>query len=361
MRLILALLVALDHCVTTSYGPVIEARFWATPIRPFLQALLPMFFALSGYLVAGSLERSKTLLMFIGLRIIRIYPALFVEVLLSAFVLGPIMSAFSPRNYFLSGLFWRYLLNITGDIHFQLPGVFLLNPYPNLVNGQLWTIPYELLCYVTLSTLAILWTRRWRLVSLTITVGVIVGYAIIHALHHHGNFAEMQAALPGLFLVFSFLVGACIHLFRDRLPWDFRIFVAMVAISLVGLNEGGLLVYIFVPFSLAYVTVYLGLTNPTRGGFLVGADYSYGIFLYHFVVQQTVVHLIPAAQHWYVNAIVSIGLATAFAAASWHFIEKPALGSRRHLVKLENYLVGASSEKNPMGPYVGAVLRAVQR
>jgi peptidoglycan/LPS O-acetylase OafA/YrhL len=117
MRLLLSVTVVLSHGVIVSYGQPGDAVFWDTPLRPVYRLVLPMFFALSGYLVAGSLERSRTVGVFLGLRVIRIYPALTVEVLLSAFILGPWMTNLGLQAYFGDPQFRHYLLNILGDIH----------------------------------------------------------------------------------------------------------------------------------------------------------------------------------------------------------------------------------------------------
>jgi peptidoglycan/LPS O-acetylase OafA/YrhL len=152
LRLGLATLVILDHAVPTTYGD----RFRLQYLQPFSPAILPMFFALSGFLVAGSLERSKTLITFIGLRLIRICPALVVEVTLSAFLIGAAVTTYPLASYFRDPLFLSYLLNVLGDIHYYLPGVFENNPIPGWVNFQLWTLPFELLCYVILTSLVLI-------------------------------------------------------------------------------------------------------------------------------------------------------------------------------------------------------------
>ena len=85
MKVSLAVMVIATHSVLTSYGQAADAAMWDTPARPFLRSVLPMFFGVSGFLVAASLDRCKTLIKFFGLRAIRIFPALTVEVLLSAF------------------------------------------------------------------------------------------------------------------------------------------------------------------------------------------------------------------------------------------------------------------------------------
>jgi peptidoglycan/LPS O-acetylase OafA/YrhL len=94
----LAVSVVIVHSVKKTYG--VDSELWATPLRPFERAIIPMFFALSGFLVAGSLERSETTLTFIGLRLIRIYPALAVEVALSAFLIGMAVTALPLATYF---------------------------------------------------------------------------------------------------------------------------------------------------------------------------------------------------------------------------------------------------------------------
>ena len=64
------------HSFTCSYGTGRDLDVFVPAARPFIHMILPMFFALSGFLVAGSLERSRTLVQFFGLRALRIVPAL---------------------------------------------------------------------------------------------------------------------------------------------------------------------------------------------------------------------------------------------------------------------------------------------
>src|SRR5262249_19035746 len=124
LRLGLSVAVVCMHSAITSYGQPADFALWLSPLRAPLRLILPMFFALSGYLVAGSLLRSTSLVQFLGLRVLRIYPALSVEVLLSALLLGPLLTSEPVVRYITSQTFLAYLLNVTGHIHYQLPGVF---------------------------------------------------------------------------------------------------------------------------------------------------------------------------------------------------------------------------------------------
>jgi peptidoglycan/LPS O-acetylase OafA/YrhL len=271
--------------------------------------------------------------MFLGLRAIRIFPALLVEVVLSAFILGPLVTTLPPQLYFSDPLFFKYMLNAVGDVHFLLPGVFADNPWPHVVNGQLWTIPYELYCYAALAIIALLGLKKWRVLGPIFVVVVALGYLLWIL---HGTDSSLVPGTNGVrkpFLVATFLAGVSIYFYRDVLPWSGWYALAALAISLVlpGLGQyAGFLA----PLPVAYATVCIGLMNPSRK-MLRGADYSYGIYLYGFAVQQTMMHFFPVARVWYLNILVTLPIVVLVAAASWHFVERPANGLRSVLKHLE--------------------------
>src|SRR5689334_1704876 len=60
LRVILSVAVVGWHSVFTSYGYRYEADIYASWIHPILYPLLPMFFALGGFLVTASLFRTKS-------------------------------------------------------------------------------------------------------------------------------------------------------------------------------------------------------------------------------------------------------------------------------------------------------------
>lgn len=143
LRITLSFLVLTFHVGPIGYGTPGNNFFWDGYLQGIVRLIVPMFFSLSGFLVAGSLERSSSLFVFLGLQVIRIFPALTVEVFLSAFVLGAIFTSMPLSRYFSKPLFAKYLLNIIGDISYYLPGVFTDN-FETKVNAQLWTVPFEL-------------------------------------------------------------------------------------------------------------------------------------------------------------------------------------------------------------------------
>ena len=337
IRVVLALGVICWHVRVTSYGdqdPGVPydslADFVLLPLAIFI---LPMFFSLSGFLVAGSLERCKTFVTFLGLRVLRIVPALAVEVLLSALVLGPLLTTLPLRTYFFDPEFHAYFLNVLGYIHYLLPGVFVSNPFP-LVNGQLWTIPYELACYIALLILATagIFQRRWWLfLSLMGFYAAQVANTILRTNH------QMKGA-GGSALVMSFVAGLVIYQYRDRIPRSSRLFLLACAVS-------GALVVVpngvrFSALPIAYVTIYLGLQNPRRSKVVLSGDYSYGLYLYGFLTQQVLMAINPALRQWYWNLLLAIPCASLIAAGSWWLVERPALAQRKRLKQLEEWYLG---------------------
>ena len=327
LRIGLAVAVVCFHSALVSYGREADTALWGTWLRPFVRAILPMFFALSGYLVAGSLARSKSVGQFLGLRMIRIYPALAVEVFLSALVLGPLVSTVGLADYLRSPLFHRYLLNVTGDMHYLLPGVFASNPFPGTVNAQLWTVPYELECYLWLAALSIMGVAGRRHFAAIVAFGVSAASLLIFLQIHGWRLPTGLASLSGPQLVVAFLAGVCLYLYADKIPWSGRLAAGAAALSLVLLSVPPLGDYVS-PFMVAYLTVYLGLCDPPRLALVRGADYSYGVFLYGFAVQQTFASLGTWTHHWWLSILVSVPGSVLIAALSWHLVEKPALALR---------------------------------
>ncbi len=335
LRLLLALAVVVWHTVATCYGPAVQDVAWSGWRRPFIALILPMFFALSGFLVAGSLERCKTLAAFLALRVLRLVPALGVEVTLSALLIGPLFTTLALGDYFADPATHAYFLNIIGDIHYELPGVFPANPIPYVLNAQLWTVPYELECYIALALLSVVGLHRHRRAFTAVFAALQVA-AFLLALRHLSFTAHVQGPASGRTLVLCFLAGVTLYLNRRHVAHSH----GLAALSLVATL--GLLAVptgeVFIALPAAYLTVYLGVLDPSRPAFMRSGDYSYGLFLYGFPIQQAV----AATGPWGRDPLISIGvcvpLAALFAAASWHGVEKHALKLRRGIPALERLL-----------------------
>lgn len=334
IRIILAFAVILSHTRLLSYGN--EGRFigyWETLYASVNVMILPMFFALSGFLVAGSLERTRTLVGFLGLRVMRIMPALIVEVFLSALLLGPWLTTLPLSDYFSDPRFHAYFWNVIGHIHYYLPGVFEQNPN-TLVNGQLWTVPYELVCYIVLSFLAIfgIFKRRsWLLIAMAMFYVAQVGNTILRP-------HDTVTVAGGSSLVMGFVSGLLLFRYRDKLRWSLPWFLVALALSLVLVYTPNGVRFIAVPAT--YVTIYLGLLDPPRNKWVLSGDYSYGLYLYGYPIQQAVCLLAgPGLREWYWNLLFTMPIAVMFALGSWWLIEQPVLSHRDKLKTFETWYI----------------------
>ena len=333
MRLCLSVGILVWHSIIITSDPHFGKEFIEGNFRFIILFMLPMFFCLSGFLVTGSIIKSRSLSIFIFHRIMRIAPALWVEVVLSAFILGPLLTKVSLHDYFYSKKFISYMGNIVGRVRFILPGVFDGNPGGNTVNLSLWTIPFELYCYIGITILIATGAiyKRSTILSFVISLTIIKAIAPFWVPHdstlagqlleHPGN------PFSGFILVCSFLVGATAYLWRDRIPLNFGIFCASIFVF-IAITAAHLAVFM-VPWLICYITIYIGMINFGKIPFFSRGDYSYGIYLYAFPLQQTICYILPAHRNFYVNLMFSLPLTIAMAWLSWNAVEKPILGLRK--------------------------------
>jgi peptidoglycan/LPS O-acetylase OafA/YrhL len=276
------------------------------------------------------LLRSKTIHEFLTLRVLRLIPALAFEVAISALILGPLLTVFIWRDYFSSHLFRAYWLNIVGDIHFQLPGLFLNNPDPNLVNGQLWTIPVELKCYLAITAMFLIGIARarWRMAALLALC--IAAFPLAEMIQGKDPFNPFGVSLSTKIMIESFLVGVAIYLFRDRLPLSRGLGLTSAVLAFLCLGNNYAAYVACLP--IGYLTVWLGLSNTPRTIISRIGDYSYGIYIYGYTIQQAYSYLFPNFRIWWANFVISLTVTFVCAAVSWHLVEKPVLEHRRDAV-----------------------------
>jgi peptidoglycan/LPS O-acetylase OafA/YrhL len=248
-------------------------------------------------------------------------------VLLSAILLGATLTTLPLSDYFSSPLLASYLLNMVGDIHYLLPGVFLNNPVHGTVNLSLWTVPFELQCYLLLMLLA--WFRLFRRPVVFCGVSILFNLALWLAyfiLKPHGPPSAETLTMPGPGLVISFLAGISIYLLRHRIPLRAWMAALCLAVALALLHEPRFMVLAIFPA--AYLTVWVGLTHPRSSLIIRSGDYSYGIYVFAFPIQQALAG-VPMFRPWYVNMPAAFVLCFLYAIFSWHVVEKPVLDQKK--------------------------------
>jgi peptidoglycan/LPS O-acetylase OafA/YrhL len=333
LRIGLALSILFWHSFGICYGQDYARTLPAFPVPPLLGALLPMFFALSGFLVIGSAIRTASLRTFVTFRLLRIVPALFTEIVISALVLGPLLTAYPLRAYFGDPRFIEYFGSLIGRVRFVLPGLFLDNPAPEYVNLALWTVGPEILCYVFLSALMVTGAYRRPRTMMIVTLG----YAAICMMADIWfPPARIIEVLPTKMLILAFLAGNLLFLYRDRIAFS-RPLAALAFAGAIGLvllmrqQQQELYGYPAVPL-FTYVTAVIGLSRLPPMPFFHRGDYSYGIYIYGFPIQQAIAHFLPHHRIWWINFAIALPIVLLFAVASWHLIEKPCLGLRKTIL-----------------------------
>jgi peptidoglycan/LPS O-acetylase OafA/YrhL len=268
-----------------------------------------IFFTLSGYLITSSIHNSKTVLQYALSRAFRIFPALIVCVLLTALALGPIVSVLPASSYFNDPGTWQYIAN-NGSLRmavFALPGI------DYAINGSLWTIPMEGRLYVVIGLLGLLTCTRSR--TLFTACLLIVFYFI-----STDKSSQIPGSIDNLNIVTCFMIGAIFYLYRAHIPMSADIAVGLAALSYLLRDTSIAHLTLFI--TVGYIVLLAGYAKVIPKSRLI-ADYSYGIYLYAFPIQATLIHYMPTLSGISV-AFISIPAAWLAGAASWYAIEKPA-------------------------------------
>lgn len=329
IRLMLSVAILFWHSFLISYGQDWALEFWASPFSALLAVLLPMFFGLSGFLVMGSALRVQSLKVFALFRALRIAPALVTEVTLSALVVGPALTVLPPRDYFSSPMLFEYFTSLVGWIHFRLPGLFTGNPVPEVVNSSLWTVGPELLCYVVLSIFIVTGIYKRPM----LLVGIVVGYlAICIGTDHLPQARFLDNRVPTRVLVLCFLLGNLLYVLKGRIPFSPVLTAASGIVGILGLHyatqaDATALTYPALVLVVYFVNA-LGLTRLPSIPVTKYGDYSYGIYIFGFPVQQAIM-MGQSGRNPLLNFAVALPVTFALAVLSWHGIEKPVLNLRR--------------------------------
>ena len=281
-----------------------------------------IFFTISGYLITESFDRDPHLLRFFARRALRIFPGLIICTLLSVFILGPALTTLALKDYFKNEHTWHYLQNIALYISYYLPGVFETNKLPNAVNGSLWSLPVEFLMYIIVAIVGFLRGNRWTFIALAVISAAITFFWAQRSSEMIVVYASdlRQVFICGTYFWF----GAVFYKFNLQRYFSISTVVIAVVImmSLESWPEAlSVCAYLLLPmvvlaFGLAY--------SPTLNWLTRSGDYSYGIYIYAFPIQQSVIFLYP---HMTLNLYLPICLAFTLICAilSWHFVESPAL------------------------------------
>ena len=319
VRLALAVAVVVSHAYSVTTGDAAAEPLARITGFTLGEHAVNAFFAISGFLVTMSLERRGARDYALA-RTLRILPGLVAATLLVALVLGPALSVLPLAEYLREAELWRFIRGTltTFKSNAALPGLFPHNPYRAPL-GTVWTLKYEVLCYlgVLAAGAAGLLRRRWS--ALLLTGGLAVALVAAEAI----NPALPKGLETSLRLPMIFSGGAALYLWRERVRlWLWPLLGVAI---LCALAQGSVLYRTLLFLGETYGALWLCLAPFLARPVLdPPADLSYGTYLYGWPIQQSLHALWPGA-----SATLLLGPALALtaiaAAASWYAIEAPAL------------------------------------
>ena len=317
LRILAAVGVLISHAYPISLGP--EA---AEPLSGLLGGItlgtvgVMVFFSISGFFITRSFAGRSSLARFAQARCLRLFPALIVVLLVTVLVSGLWLTTADPA------VFWKaapeYLLRNVSlfFLQYDLPGVFTVNVFGPAINGSLWTLNYEVLCYlgVVLVGLAGLLTRPWLFALATVCFVAVYSFNEIHPLHVRID-SLLMLALP-------FVIGMSFWVWRRVIPLSLLLAVALFGLAYL-VHRTALLEPVLA-LALSYLMFVIGYAKiPVLAGYNRLGDYSYGTYVYAFPIQQLVASFGVASP--LVNIALALPATLICAMLSCHLVESPAM------------------------------------
>lgn len=315
LRFLAASMVVLGHSYVLGNGSG-DPLGWVTGWQMGMGYLgVSIFFFFGGFLICGSMCRVQKARPFFRARAMRIFPCLAVVVFASAFLLGPMVTEIGIAEYFTSAQTYKYLCNaLLLPVH-NLPGVFTENVGGAAVNGALWTLPVEFVCYIACFLLFCLGLLKEKPLKFTIPF-FIVGYAVLWRLT--GDMLVLQNAIRPCGM---FYVGMLYYTYREKIPmrasWALLCLAGIVLSLMLHIQEATVL--LFLPYLLAYLV--FGMDRKASG-FGRRMEISYGLYLCAFPIQQTVTMLFGGTMLPLINFAISWPLAVVFGILLYWGVEK---------------------------------------
>lgn len=313
LRHIAALLVIFSH----------HHVFMGIPERPILGFVslgglsVSIFFSISGFLVTQSYLRTGGYIGFMEKRVRRIFPALIVCAFLMVFVLAPFYRD-NVLNYITSkeaiSTFLRIVFLLPGDITGVFSGYKFIGP----MNGTLWTLSIEFMCYILIGAFLSI-NKSWKT---PLTVLLVLCFLNVFLSDAEKTFSWYSINI-GWIISFGlcFSLGSLMSMTIES--WNHpktKLLISIVCLSLLYILYGSKEILTVGYLSITFITLAIGVSVKdfiVKGRF----DISYGIYIYGWPVQQIVANKINIG--FYTSMLLSIVITIILATASWFLIEKP--------------------------------------
>ena len=327
IRLLAAVAVIYGHSFALSANPAgqQEAVLRVLPFTYSGALAVAIFFLISGIFVTASLHRDNNIFAYAVKRIFRLWPGLVVCLGLS-FALAAFLSDNGPWTMLRLPESYAYVLrNQLLDMQWTIPGVFEDLKYPSM-NGSLWSLVIEARMYllVLLFGLAAILRKRRALLAGSFGVAALI-LAAPDVVVPFVNVRSTEVLVPVMF----FLAGMALFALRDvvRARWWHLAGLLVVAVMADG-PALQVAVYTFV----IVLTLWIGCSPMVARLPRPRGDYSYGLYIYGFPVQQTIVTAWPEATPYAIFPL-ALAIVLPLAMASWHLVELPGQNAGRAIAR----------------------------
>jgi peptidoglycan/LPS O-acetylase OafA/YrhL len=262
-------------------------------------------------------------------------------ILLTVTVIGPLATRLPFAAYLSDQQTWQYLSGLLLIPHYQLPGVFIDHPSPT-VNGSLWTLGIEASCYLATAILG-LTLKRFAWIGMLVLGALAITFALQPEESALGSLRAVGAVCS------YFAIGAMtshLRLDRYRLPLVPVVgsALAWIAIGLVAPVVASILAWVVIPAVILAIATRSAVSDSK-------ADFSYGVYLWAYPIQQLVLQINPELPVAFSIALTAM-LASAVAALSWRHIESPALRLKKRTTQTERPSKPTSSISRRFMPHL---------
>ena len=325
IRFLAASAVIVDHSFALVAPEQAAKAFFDVGSLEIGRLAVDVFFIVSGFLVTRSVMTRPTVLDYAVARFLRLIPGLFVTCIALAFVLGPLVSLVSLHDYFTDARPWLFVpLTATLITHtLTLPGVFDNVPVSGVIDAPLWTLRFETGCYVLLAVFALVGALATRFRAGVTLALLLAGYLFVT---FATEWRETSAIDSAARFTRGFFLGGTLYVFADKIRLELGV---VVVLAIAAMFAHGTPVYeLVLRIALAYGLIWFALVpGGVIRSFNKLGDYSYGLYILCFPIQQTFVMLDPAITPGAL-LLCSFPAVLGFAILSWHFVEHPALSQK---------------------------------
>lgn len=320
LRFIAAIFVIFSHSFYVAASQEDPFSVFCNQQTNFGGVALAIFFFLSGFYVTKSLYKKNDVKEYFSKRCVRIFPQLWIVILLSVVILGPIFTSHTIGDYFCNKDTYLYLLNgFLIPIH-NLPGVFGNNVYDITVNGPLWTMPVEFAAYCGLAIILILSKHILKNEKAQKVLHVICTFVLLVIFVMLDIFLKNDFLITVLRPMIIFFMGVLYCDYSEKITLSVPVAIFMLVITALACRIGMLNYALIIGLPYIIVTLMLGTKQITIDSKIFAV--SYEMYLFGWPIQQIVTHFFGGEMNPYLNWIITMPIVIVLAYILFVIIEK---------------------------------------